>query len=143
MMVISDDGDLRTILREAKSIAVLGAKADPGQAAFYVPAYLERQGYRIWPVNPTIAGQRLFGVTVVATLGELAGPVDLIEIFRRPAHLPGHAEEILALPWRPATAWFQLGIRNDAAAAMLAGAGIKVVQDRCMMPEHRRLIGAA
>jgi predicted CoA-binding protein len=69
--------------------------------------------------------------------------VDVIEVFRRPELLPGHAREILQLPWKPAVVWFQLGIRHDGAAAELAGAGIRVVQDRCMMPEHRRLLGAA
>ena len=66
--------------------------------------------------------------------------VVVIEVFRRPEYLPGHAAEILALPWRPRAVWFQLGIRNDSAAEALARAGIRVVQDRCMMPEHRRLI---
>jgi predicted CoA-binding protein len=64
----------------------------------------------------------------------------VVEVFRRPEYLPSHAAEILALPWKPAVVWFQLGIRNDAAAERLARAGIRVVQDRCMMPEHRRLI---
>jgi predicted CoA-binding protein len=68
-------------------------------------------------------------------------PVDVIEIFRRPEYLPGHAREILALSWRPKAVWFQLGIRHDGAAAELARAGIDVVQNRCMMPEHRRLAG--
>ena len=78
----------------------------------------------------------------MATLADLPGPVDVIDVFRRPEYLPGHAAEILALPWRPAAVWFQLGIRNDVAAERLARAGIRVVQDRCMMPEHRRLLGA-
>ena len=73
-------------------------------------------------------------------LEDLAEPADVIEIFRRPENLPGHAREILALSWRPKAVWFQLGIRNDAAAEMLARTGIRVVQNRCMMPEHKRLI---
>src|SRR5204862_98780 len=77
----------------------------------------------------------------VARLADLGEPADVIEIFRRPAYLPDHAREILVLPWRPTAVWFQLGIRHDGAAAMLARAGIRVVQDRCMMPEHRRLLG--
>ena len=66
-----------------------------------------------------------------------------MQIFRRPEYLPAHAQEILRLSWTPGVVWFQLGIRNDAAARALAEAGIRVVQDRCMMPEHRRLLGAA
>jgi uncharacterized protein len=142
-MLITDDEGLRRLLREAKSIAVLGAKMGAHEPANYVPAYLAARGYQIRAVNPTLAGHRLFGEPVLATLADLAGPVDVIEIFRRPEHLPGHASEILALPWRPRAVWFQLGIRHDGAAGSLAEAGIDVVQDRCMMPEHRRLLGAA
>jgi uncharacterized protein len=142
-MLITDDGGLRTILREARTIAVLGAKVGAGEPAYYVPAYLADRGYVVRPVNPTLAGRQLFGVPVVATLGDLDDPVDVIEIFRRAEHLPAHATEILALPWRPRAVWFQLGIRHDEAARRLSDAGIKVVQDRCMMPEHKRLLGAA
>jgi predicted CoA-binding protein len=119
---------------------VLGAKADRFAPAHFVPAYLAEHGYRILPVNPTIAGQRVFGVPAVARLADLTEPADVVEIFRRPQYLPGHAEEILAMPQRPAVVWFQLGIRHDGAAERLATAGIRVVQDRCMMPEHRRLL---
>jgi predicted CoA-binding protein len=83
----------------------------------------------------------VLGEVAVATLADLPEPVDVIDVFRRPQFLPAHAAEIIRLPWKPAAVWFQLGIRNDAAAATLARAGIRVVQDRCMMPEHRRLIG--
>jgi predicted CoA-binding protein len=138
--IVDDDAGLARILREARTVAVLGAKAEPTAPAHYVPAYLAAQGYRLRPVNPLLAGQRLFGEVVVPTLADLHQPVDVIDVFRRPEYLPGHAAEIVRLPWRPAAVWFQLGIRNDAAAQTLARAGIRVVQDRCMMPEHRRLI---
>ena len=141
--LVVDDAGLTRILRDARTVAVLGAKARPAEPAYYVPAYLAREGYRILPVNPTLAGLAILGTPVVSTLADLSEPVDVIEVFRRPEYLPGHATEILALPWRPAAVWFQLGIRNDAAAARLARAGIRVVQDRCMMPEHRRLLGAS
>ncbi|HYS18871.1 MAG TPA: CoA-binding protein [Candidatus Binatia bacterium] len=139
-LLVDDDAGLAEILREAKTVAVLGAKASPTEAAHYVPAYLLSRGYRIRPVNPKLAGQRLHDAPTVAALRGLAEPADVIEVFRRPEFLSSHADEILALPWRPKTVWFQLGIRNDAAAEKLARAGIRVVQDRCMMPEHRRLI---
>ncbi|HET9490238.1 MAG TPA: CoA-binding protein [Methylomirabilota bacterium] len=138
--VVTTDEGLRAILGEVKTVAVLGAKAQADEPAHYVPAYLAARGYRIVPVNPTLAGRALFGRPVVPTLGDLEQPVDLIEVFRRSEHLPAHAREILALPWRPRVVWFQLGIRNDRAAELLARAGIRVVQDRCMMPEHRRLV---
>jgi predicted CoA-binding protein len=141
--LVSDDAGLTRILDTSRTVAVLGAKVGVDQPAYYVPAYLAARGYRILPVNPTLVGRSLFGVPVVPTLADLAEPVDVIEVFRRPEFLPGHAREILSLPWRPAVVWFQLGIRHDGAAELLARAGILVVQDRCMMPEHRRLLGAA
>ena len=139
-LVVDDDG-LARILRETRTIAVLGAKAQRAQPAHYVPAYLLAQGYRVFPVNPTLEGEQILGEPVVPTLADLANPVDVVEVFRRPQYLVGHANEVLALPWRPSVVWFQLGIRNDVAAERLARAGIRVVQDRCMMPEHRRLLG--
>ena len=139
--LVDDDAGLRRILREAHTVAVLGAKADTRAPAYYVPAYLAARGYRLRPVNPTLTGRSVLGEPVVATLADLPEPVDVIDVFRRPQFLPAHAAEIVRLPWRPAAVWFQLGIRNDDAAATLARAGIRVVQDRCMMPEHRRLIG--
>ena len=140
--VIDDDEGLARILREARTVAVLGAKAQPSAPAYYVPAYLAHQGYRILPVNPTLSGRPIHDTVTVAMLADLAEPVDVVDVFRRPEYLPGHAAEILSLPWKPAVVWFQLGIRNDAAAERLARAGIRVVQDRCMMPEHRRLVAS-
>jgi len=140
--LVDDDAGLTTILKEARTVAVLGAKPGPSEAAHYVPAYLREHGYQIRPVNPRFAGQRLHDAVTVARLDALSEKVDLIEVFRRPEYLVGHADEILALPWRPNVVWFQLGIRSDTAAEKLARAGIRVVQDRCMMPEHRRLIAA-
>ena len=140
--LVDDDAGLSRILREAESVAVLGAKAQPSAPAYYVPAYLAGQGYEILPVNPRLEGTIVLDAPVVATLADLEDPVDVIDVFRRPEYLPGHAAEILALSWKPAVVWFQLGIRNDDAAEQLARAGIRVVQDRCMMPEHRRLIAS-
>lgn len=140
--LVDDDAGLTRILREARTVAVLGAKAQPSQPAHYVPAYLAQVGYRVRPVNPTLTGTQVLGETVVGALADLPEPVDVIDVFRRPEFLPGHATEILALSWRPAVVWFQLGIRNAAAAELLARAGIRVVQNRCMMPEHRRLLNA-
>jgi uncharacterized protein len=141
--LVADDAGLTRILRDARTIAVVGAKADPYAPAHYVPAYLSDHGYAVRGVNPAVAGRALFGAPAVATLADLDAPADVVEIFRRPANLPPHAEEILALPWRPDAVWLQLGIRHDGVAERLARAGIDVVQDRCMMPEHRRLLRRA
>ena len=138
-LLVDDDTGLAAIFRESKTVAVLGAKTESSEPAYYVPAYLHGHGYQIRPVNPRFAGRRLHDADTVPALCDLAEPADVIEVFRRPEYLPGHADEILALPWRPKTVWFQLGIRHDGAAEKLARAGIRVVQDRCMMPEHRRL----
>jgi len=138
-LLVDDDAGLTAIFRESKTVAVLGAKTSASEPAYYVPSYLHSRAYRIRPGNPRFAGHRKDTADTVAALRDLAEPADVIEIFRRPEYLPGHADEIMALPWRPKTVWFQLGIRNDAAAEKLARAGIRVVQDRCMMPEHRRL----
>jgi hypothetical protein len=140
--LIDDDEGLRRVFVRARTIAVLGAKAAPGEPAHFVPAYLAAQGYRIVAVNPRLGGQPVHGVGAVDTLRDLREPVDVIEVFRAPRHLPAHAEEILALPVRPAVVWLQLGIRHAPVAERLARAGIGVVQDRCMMPEHRRLVAA-
>jgi uncharacterized protein len=141
--LVDDDAGLARIFRESRTIGVLGATNERSRPAYYVPAYLKASGYRVQGVNPILEGEEIFGEPVVATLADLPHRVDVIDVFRRPDFLPGHATEILALPWKPSVVWFQLGIRNDAAARRLAEAGIYVVQDRCMMPDHRRLLGAA
>jgi predicted CoA-binding protein len=137
----SDESDERLgeILDRCRAIAVVGIKAGAGDDAFRVPAYMQRHGYRIVPVSPKLA--RVLGEPCVPTLREVAGPVDLVNLFRAPQHLPAHVDEILALDPLPFAAWFQLGIRHDAAAARLAEAGVHVVQDRCLMVEHARLRG--
>jgi predicted CoA-binding protein len=126
---------VRALLASCRTVAVLGASTDPSKAGYYVPAYLRSQGYRVFPVNPAAVGQVLHGEPVRATLAEL-GPVDLVDVFRRPDQLPGHVDELIAA--RPGAVWFQLGIRHDAAAARLVAAGLTVVQDRCTLADHRR-----
>jgi uncharacterized protein len=126
----------RAILASSPTVAVLGVHTDPEKPAHYVPAYLHEQGYRILGVNPGLAGQTLFGEPVRAALTEIAEPIDLVDVFRRPEALPGHLAEIIAA--RPRAVWFQLGIRNDDVARQLEAAGIEVVQDRCTLADHRR-----
>jgi predicted CoA-binding protein len=131
------DRALHVLLSEVRSIAVIGIKADPNEAAARVPAYLQRAGYRILPVSPKL--ERVLGERCVPCLADLGEAPDLIDVFRAVHHLPGHVDEILQLATLPRAVWFQEGIRDDASAARLAAAGIAVVQDRCLMVEHARL----
>jgi predicted CoA-binding protein len=134
---LESDAEIRSVFERARTIAVLGAKDQWGEDAWNVPRYLERAGYAIRAVNPKIA--RWGDAPAWPNLAALPERADLIDVFRAPAHLPAHVDEILALPWRPDCVWLQLGIRDDACAARLEAAGIRVVQDRCIMVEHRRL----
>ncbi|MCL4228299.1 MAG: CoA-binding protein [Myxococcales bacterium] len=128
---------LRDVLRHSPTIAVLGIHDDPARAGCYVPAYLHRHGYRILGVNPGLVGRELFGSPVRATLAELDEPYQLVDVFRRAEHLPGHEAALAACP--AAVIWFQQGIVEDAVAARLRAAGKLVIQDRCTLAEHRRL----
>jgi len=134
-----DDTRVRAILTSSPTIAVLGVHREPEKAAFYVPEYLHDEGYRILGVNPTFAGQILFGEPVRATLAEIKEPVDLVDVFRRPDAIRAHVDDILAMQPRPKVVWFQLGIRNDDAAKILEAGGITVVQNRCTLADHQRL----
>ncbi len=136
---IMAEADVRAVLERARVVAVLGAHDDPNRPAHYVPNYLHRMGARILPVNPGLAGQALWGEPVRASLTELGVPVDVVDVFRRPEALPAHLDEILAMNPRPALVWLQLGIRNDAFAKQLLAAGIDVIQDRCMLADHKRM----
>ena len=136
-MPLESDAELCSVFARTSVIAVLGAKAQPGEDAWNVPRYLERAGYTVRAVNPSIT--RWGDAPAWPNLAALPERADLIDVFRAPANLPAHVDEILALPWRPDCVWFQLGIRHDACAAHLESAGIAVVQDRCIMVEHRRL----
>jgi predicted CoA-binding protein len=135
----SEDDRLREILTESPTIAVLGIHIEPEKAAFYVPEYLHDEGYRILGVNPVFRGKTLFDSPVRDTLAEIREPVDLVDVFRRSELIPDHVEDILAMEPRPKYVWFQLGIRNDAAAQILEAAGITVIQNRCTLADHQRL----
>ena len=133
--------DIRRILAEANTVAVLGAHPEASRAASYVPAYLYANGYRVLPVNPGRVGVSLWGEPVRASLTELREPVDIVDVFRRSDALMGHLSEILAMSPRPKLVWLQLGIRHDAFADALLAEGIDVVQDRCTLADHRVLFG--
>ena len=136
--IITDRRDIRIILAETKRIAVLGIKTEEqGFApAFYVPDYLARAGFEVIPVPVYYPdATEILGRKVYRRLADIPGGVDLVNVFRRPQDIPPHTEDILAA--KPKTVWFQSGIRNDSVANELAKNGIKVVQERCIMVEHR------
>lgn len=137
--LINDAEGIRQMLRDTKTIAVLGIKPEShaGQAAHYVAAHMAAAGYEIIPVPvyyPEVT--EILGKPVFRKLTEIGRPVDMVNVFRRPGDIPPHVGDILAA--KPKYVWFQLGIRNDEAAQTLAEAGIKVVQDRCLMVEEGR-----
>lgn len=137
--LVTSPRDIARILKENRRIAVLGIKteAQRDQPAFYVPDYLARQGYDIVPVPVYFPeATEILGRRVYRSLTEIPEPVDMVNVFRRPRHIPPHLPDILVA--RPRTVWLQLGIRHDGAAEALARAGIQVVQDRCLLVEHQR-----
>lgn len=135
--LIDDDARIRRLLDSTNTIAVLGIKTpESGQPAFYVPQYAQRAGYRIVPVPiyyPEVT--EILDAAVYRTVAAVPGPVDMVNVFRRPRDIDAHVDDILAK--QPKSVWFQQGIRNDAAAERFARAGIDVVQDRCLLVELR------
>ena len=117
-----------------RSIAVVGLSTNPSKASYYVSEYLQQQGYRIYPVNPTIA--EVLGEKSYASLPELPLKPDIVNVFRLPKEIPAIVDEMLALGLK--NLWVQLGIVNLEAAKRAEAGGIKVVMDRCIMVEHRR-----
>jgi uncharacterized protein len=138
--LIDDSNGMRELLLETKSIAVLGIKteAQSDQPAFYVPKYMQNAGFKIIPVPvyyPDVT--EILGEKVHRQLQQIPDEIDMVNVFRRPQDIPPHLDDLLAK--KPKSVWMQLGISHDAVAEQLARAGIKVVQDRCLMVDHRRL----
>ena len=139
--LITDSRGIAEVLRETRTIAVLGIKPEShsSQAAFYVAAHMHDAGFEIIPVPVYFPdATEILGRKVFRTVAAIGRPVDMVNVFRRPSDIPPHVDDIIAA--RPKSVWFQLGIRNDAAAQRLAEAGIKVIQDRCLMVEHGRMM---
>lgn len=128
---------IRDVLLGARRIAVVGLSADPSRPSHWVSEYMQSAGYEIVPVHPD--GGTVLGEAVHADLAgaRRAGPIDIVNVFRRPEHIPPLVDAIIAA--EPRLVWLQQGIRNDEAAARLEAAGIPVVQDRCIMVDHRRM----
>lgn len=132
------DEDLRRLLAGARRIAVVGMSKNPGKDAHRIPRYLIEAGYDVVPVNPT--ADEILGLKSYRSLREVPGPIDIVDVFRPSGDVPPVVEDAVAVQAR--AVWMQTGIRNEAAAERARRAGLAVVQDRCMMVEHRRLLGA-
>lgn len=136
-IITSDDG-VRAVLSETKTIAVIGIKMEEDRPAYYVPAYMKERGFKVIPVPVFYPdAMEILGEKVYRSVAEIPEDVDMVNIFRRPSDVPMHLEDILAK--KPKSVWMQSGIRNEEVAEALAKAGIKVVQDLCLMVEHRAL----
>jgi hypothetical protein len=138
--IVTDAPRIAAIVRECRRIAVLGIKPESrtGAPAFFVPEYMLRQGYDIVPVPvyyPEVL--EILGRRVYRSLRDVPGPIDMVNVFRRPRDIPPHLPDILAA--KPRVVWLQLGITHEEAAETLARAGVRVIQDRCLLVEHRRL----
>lgn len=138
--LIEDPEGIADVLRRARRVAVLGIKTErqAGQPAFYVPEYLQGAGYEVVPVPVYYPeATEILGERVYRSVAAVPRPVDLVVVFRRSQDVAAHVPDLLEA--RPAAVWMQSGIRSEEAARRLAEAGIRVVQDRCTMVEHRRL----
>jgi uncharacterized protein len=137
--LVEDDARVGEIVRAARRVVVLGIRGEDqrDQAAFFVPEYLVRHGLEIVPVAVADPGtEEILGRKVVRRLADVEGPVDVVGVFRRPKDVDAHVADLVTLA--PSCVWLQKGIRNERAAEALARSGILVVQDRCLMAEHRR-----
>ena len=137
------DSTMRNILSTVRTIAMVGASGDWKRPSFFAMKYLQRRGYRVIPVNPGRAGTEILGETVYATLADIPGDIDLVDVFRASEATLGVAEDAakLAQEKNIKVFWLQLGIRNDAAAKIAEAAGMQVIMDRCPKIEFARLSG--
>lgn len=131
------DDLLRAVLTSVKTVALAGASDDPSRPSYQVMEYLLAHGYRVFPINPRLAGQTLLGQSVYARLADLPETVDMVDVFRNSAAAGPVMDDAVAHGAR--VIWLQLDVRNDDAAARAAAAGATVIMDRCPKIEHRRL----
>jgi uncharacterized protein len=130
---------IRKVLRETKTIAMVGASAHWNRPSYFAMKYLQSKGYRVIPVNPREAGQEILGETCYASLAEIPDPVDLVQCFRAAEAIPGIVEDAKKI--KPKVLWMQLGIRNDEAGREAETAGMTVIMNRCPKIEYGRLMG--
>ena len=135
-MAITDDEELKRIYAETKTIAVVGASGSEEKAAHTIPRYLQREGFRIIPVNPR--GGEILGEKVYETLADVTEPIDVVDVFRPSEETPGVAKETVAAGAK--VLWLQEGISSEEAERIATEGGLQVVMDRCMGATHHRLL---
>ncbi len=135
-MTINNSNELRELLSQAKTIAVVGYSERPNRISHSIGKYLEGAGYSVYPVNPTV--EMIGDLKSYPTLAEVPGPIDIVNVFRRPEYLMGVVDDAIAAGAK--AIWAQLGVVDEAAARKAEEAGIKVVMNRCIMVDHRSLI---
>ncbi|MER9355185.1 CoA-binding protein [Mesorhizobium sp. M0514] len=136
-----DNAYIGGILNSVKTIAMVGASANDVRPSFFVLKYLLAKGFSVFPINPGQAGKEILGRMTYASLADLPEPVDMVDIFRASAAVPGIVDEVLKLDPLPKVIWMQLGVRDDEAATRAEAAGIKVVMNRCPKIEYGKLSG--
>ncbi|MBB4100264.1 CoA-binding protein [Sphingomonas kyeonggiensis] len=136
-MPLTRDEDIKALLESVRTIALVGASDRPDRPSYGVMAFLQRQGYRVIPVNPQITGEHVHGEFVFRELSQIGEPIDLVDIFRRPMAAGEAVDEAIAVGAK--AVWMQLGVINAEAAARAEAAGLKVVMDRCPAIEIPRL----
>ena len=135
------DETIRAILKATKTIALVGASNNSARPSWIVLKYLMSRNYRLFPVNPGLAGQEILGAKVYARLADIPEPMDMVEVFRNSTAAGPIVDEALALSPLPKVIWMQLGVRNDEAAAKAEAAGVQVIMNRCPKIEYGRLSG--
>ena len=136
-MPLTRDEDIAQLLRETRTIALVGASDNPGRASFGVMQFLQDQGYRVIPVNPRITGEHVHGEFVWRELAQIGEPIDLVDIFRNSDDAAAAVDDAIAVGAK--AVWMQLGVINEGAAAKAEAAGLKVVMDHCPKIEFARL----
>ena len=136
-MPLTRDEDIAALLKQARTIAMIGASDNPARASYGVMEYLQKQGYRVIPINPTITGEHIHGEFVFRELSQVGDPIDIVDIFRN-SEVAGEAVD-QAIEAGAKAVWMQLGVINAEAAARAEAAGLKVVMDRCPKIEIPRL----
>lgn len=135
------DSLFRSIFAQTKRIAVIGVSMNPVRPSYFVARYLGLKGFDVVPVNPMHAGETLFGKKICASLSEIEGSVDMVDIFRRSEAVPEIVDEALATFPELQTIWMQIGVRHPQAAAVAEARGVTVIEDRCPKIEYQRLFG--